>query len=242
MRWLARAILALQGLLFFLLGSGLLAISGVHAVHLFPAWDGSELTWATLVALILGAILSFLGLFGLAASCSTAPGAAFTYGFLLFFFVLAQIAAVCAFFFFRFEVEKILVSSLKQSLRSYPSTEDPSVYERIVKELWDEAQRQLECCGVETFADWSESSFGEESGVPQSCCRDNSQCAPDQVLWSQENPTIVQTGCIHLLGHAADHLPAILGTVAAVFAFQVLGFCFACCLGSANRVDAWEHY
>ena len=134
----------------------------MHAVHLFPAWDGSELTWATLVALILGkeiylifakhnqgclilgkgicetyhrtlilsgtiftwdpllkalktypvkvlemsdfvpgAILSLLGLFGLAASCSTAPGAAFTYGFLLFFFVLAQIAAVCAFFFFR---------------------------------------------------------------------------------------------------------------------------------------------
>ena len=48
-----------------------------------------------------GAILSLLGLFGLAASCSTASGAAFTYGFLLFFFVLAQIAAVCAFFFFR---------------------------------------------------------------------------------------------------------------------------------------------
>ena len=48
-----------------------------------------------------GAIISLLGLFGLAASCSTAPGAAFTYGFLLFFFVLAQIAAVCAFFFFR---------------------------------------------------------------------------------------------------------------------------------------------
>ena len=134
----------------------------MHAVHFFPAWDGSELTWATLVALILGeeiclilakhyqgplivgkgiyesyhrtlilgwtifawdpllkalktfpvkvlelsifvpgAILSLLGLFGFAASCSTAPGAAFTYGFLLFFFVLAQIAAVCAFFFFR---------------------------------------------------------------------------------------------------------------------------------------------
>ena len=52
-----------------------------------------------------GGALSLLGLCGLAASCSTAPGAAFTYGFLLFFFVLAQIAAVCAFFFFRcFEV------------------------------------------------------------------------------------------------------------------------------------------
>ena len=41
-----------------------------------------------------------------------------------------------------------------QLTRSYPSTEEPSVYERIVKELWDEAQRQLDCCGVETFADW----------------------------------------------------------------------------------------
>jgi len=241
MRWLARIILAIQGLLLFLIGSGLLAISGVHAVHLFPTWDGSELTWATLATLILGAALSLLGLCGLAASCSTAPGAAFTYGFLLFFFVLAQIAAVCAFFFFRFEVEKVLVSSLKQSISTYPATEEESVYERIVRELWDEAQSQLECCGVETFADWRETSFGEESGVPQSCCQvEETQCQPDQVLWDRENPTIVQTGCIHLLGNAADHLPVILGTAAAVFAFQVLGFCLACCLGSSNRVDAWQ--
>lgn len=43
-----------QGLLLFLIGSGLLAISGVHAVHLFPTWDGSELTLTTLATLILG--------------------------------------------------------------------------------------------------------------------------------------------------------------------------------------------
>ena len=128
-----------------------------------------------------------------------------------------------------------------------------------------------------------ETSFGEESGVPQSCCQvEETQCQPDQVLWDRENPTIVQvlvhhnaflqihlfvqTGCIHLLGNAADHLPVILGTAAAVFAFQVshlpnsfwilslvynfsngwiswlqvLGFCLACCLGSSNRVDAWQ--
>lgn len=242
MRWLARIILAIQGLLLFLVGSGLLAISGVHAVHLFPDWDGSELTWATLATLLLGATLTLLGLCGLAASCSTAPGAAFTYGFLLFFFVLLQIAAVCAFFFFRFEIEKILVSSLKQSIGSYPTTEEESVYKRIVKELWDETQRQLECCGVETFADWRETSFGEENGVPQSCCKDETQCQSDQVLWDRENPTIVQTGCIHLLGLAADHLPVILSTAAAIFAFQVVGFCLACCLGSANRVAAWEQY
>ena len=73
MRWLARIIIAIQGptelhyislnsiifsspkgLLLFLVGSGLLAISGVHAVHLFPSWDGSELTWATLATIILG--------------------------------------------------------------------------------------------------------------------------------------------------------------------------------------------
>ena len=34
----------------------------------------------------------------------------------------------------------------------------------------------------------------------------------------------VQTGCIHLLGLAADHLPLILGTAAALFAFQVSHF------------------
>ena len=98
-----------------------------------------------------------------------------------------------------------------------------------------------------------ETSFGEENGVPQSCCKDETQCQSDQVLWDRENPTIVQvclldlllfrcsmfiflvinlcllqtnmltsqTGCIHLLGLAADHLPVILSTAAAIFAFQV---------------------
>ena len=40
------------------------------------------------------------------------------------------------------------------------------MYERIVKELWDEAQRQLECCGVETFADWSVALLS----IFQNCC------------------------------------------------------------------------
>ena len=37
-----------------------------------------------------------------------------------------------------------------------------------------------------------ETSFGEESGVPQSCCQEEAQCQPDQVLWDRDNPTIVQ--------------------------------------------------
>ena len=37
-----------------------------------------------------------------------------------------------------------------------------------------------------------ETSFGEESGVPQSCCQTEAQCQPDQVLWDRDNPTIVQ--------------------------------------------------
>ena len=37
-----------------------------------------------------------------------------------------------------------------------------------------------------------ETSFGEESGVPQSCCQEEAQCQPDQVLWERDNPTIVQ--------------------------------------------------
>ena len=37
-----------------------------------------------------------------------------------------------------------------------------------------------------------ETSFGEVSGVPQSCCQEEAQCQPDQVLWDRDNPTIVQ--------------------------------------------------
>ena len=37
-----------------------------------------------------------------------------------------------------------------------------------------------------------ETPFGEESGVPQSCCQEEAQCQPDQVLWDRDNLTIVQ--------------------------------------------------
>ena len=44
-----------------------------------------------------------------------------------------------------------------------------------------------------------ETSFGEENGVPQSCCKDETQCQSDQVLWDRENSTIVQVCLLDLL-------------------------------------------
>ena len=44
-----------------------------------------------------------------------------------------------------------------------------------------------------------ETSFGEENGVPQSCCKDETQCQSDQVLWDRENPTIVQVCLLDML-------------------------------------------
>ena len=67
-------------------------------------------------------------------------------------------------------------------------------------------------------------------------------------------PGLAQSGCVHLLGDlAADHLPELLGVLGGMLAFQVarrppalplppqvVGLCLACCLGTSNRVDAWE--
>ena len=103
-----------QGLVLLVVGAALAGVGGVLASRLFPSWDGSNLTWTTLILLLVGmASLKFgillillllllltippggtlllLGLLGLAASCSSSPGLPFTYGFLLLILLILQV-------------------------------------------------------------------------------------------------------------------------------------------------------
>jgi len=104
----------------------------------------------------------------------------------------------------------------------------------------DTIQREFDCCGAQSFADWRTSNWSAENPevkVPDSCCKTESPgCGV------RDHPSnIPYTGCIHRFSdELSDHL-LLLGVVSLGLALlQIFGVIFTACLFS--RLNKAEKY
>ena len=85
--------------------------------------------------------------------------------------------------------------------------------------LWDQIMTSLECCGVESYQDFT-------AGTPDVCCNSTLTC-------TEQPNTQMKTGCFDLL--ISGSVPAIASSLAVVTMFQIVGVILACCL--ARKVE-----
>jgi hypothetical protein len=95
---------------------------------------------------------------------------------------------------------------------------------------WDQTQRELKCCGVNNSSDWRL--------VPDSCCLHfHVGCA------RLNQPLLFADGCVQAVKHLILTNVAIVGIFSAViFAIQLIGISFACCLSKSILKDFHEYY
>jgi len=97
--------------------------------------------------------------------------------------------------------------------------------------LWDQIMASLECCGVNSYNDFT--------SVPASCCIDAALNSTVSGLASCPDPTSgtlplqMQQGCFPLLVRGS--IPAIASSLAVVVLFQIAGVILSCCL--ARKVE-----
>merc|ERR550539_1811018 len=103
----------------------------------------------------------------------------YTYGFLLFVILIAQIGAGIAAFLLKGDLNSAIESNMKEGMKNYGAAGHDGV-----EVTWDTVQKGFECCGVKTWEEWKNvSTAGLPRGqVPESCCLKEEQgCG--------ENPT-----------------------------------------------------
>uniref|UniRef100_A0A8D8C4L4 CD63 antigen n=1 Tax=Culex pipiens TaxID=7175 RepID=A0A8D8C4L4_CULPI len=86
---------------------------------------------------------------------------------------------------------------------------------RLTTVSWDMTQEDLQCCGVDSFADWREK-------IPDSCCLDDygGRKRPCQEL--QNSLTIFRGGCFEAITRALLKNAAVLGGASLGLAFVMV--------------------
>ena len=219
-KWL----LLIFNLIFFAGGVAILGVGIYLKIKFGDFVDILDKDWANAPNLLIAAgalitVLAFLGCFG--AWCEYRMLLYFFAVLLFVTFILELVAGVLAVI-YRNDVEDNARDILKDSLNEYNNS-------KPVRESWDNVQKEFDCCGVNSSADWAEANI---TTLPLSCCSDMSASC------NKASPTLYKDGCYTKLVDWFDDNYVIVGAVAIVLALiQILGIVFGCRVAKALAND-----
>lgn len=186
--------------------------------------------------IIIGAIIMIIAFFGCCGAYKENYCMVLTFAILLTIILILEVIFVILVYTRKDEVVGKVDDGLKAGLANYNKTGGP--YGIGVKEAWDTAQQEFECCGARNYSDWRTVLHGN---VPDSCCRtvsDNCGRGIAERPLQIANFTIYTQGCIASVeDYMAGNL-VLLGSVGiALILIQVFVVIFSCCLAHSIRKE-----
>lgn len=235
-----RIVFIILNILFFLIGLALVAFSIylLASNQSLSVLTGNEIASGGALILVAGVvtcIISFVGILGAAGKWPIVLG---FYIALMVIIIILEVTAAILGFVFRDQLSDFIGVRFDDAIRSYSVEDDggPAGVNRVV----DFFQSTFDCCGFNTFDDWLDTEFFNESQVyPGSCnCSANTSTAEciaapevDQFIWA--------SGCNETLRRLLDSQAALIsiGVVSVVIGLVELfglgvaiGLCICFCL------------
>jgi CD63 antigen len=220
-------IIFLAGLI--LVGVGIAIQTAFKKYFLF---FGEQANSAAIFLIIIGFIVLVVSFFGCCGAYKENHCMIVTFAVLLGAVFILEVSAAIAAFVLRYEVETIVRLHVASSFAEYNN--DPSV-----KNVWEELQQHLECCGADNFTDWETNPvYSNSSSVPDACCVKQTKNCGKGVFDTKNFDNIFSGGCTAALLELGRNKIYILGGVALGLAFlQIFGVIIACCLAAAVRKE-----
>ncbi|XP_030387627.1 CD151 antigen [Scaptodrosophila lebanonensis] len=227
---LIKYVLFAFNVLFALSGLGILIAGSVVLadVNEFNHFVEGRVIAPPIVLIVTGLIIFLIASLGCFGAIKESPTLLLTYAVLLAVIFIIELAVGIAASVFKKDLEGMVKNSLQDSIKR-SSSEDTMA--------WDNIQRKLMCCGVDTPADWRTMSANKT--LPASCCRP--QYVDATVGHCTESPALgrdkyFQEGCVGKLKDRIDKNAVILIGVGIGIAFiQILGIVLACYLATSIR-------
>jgi len=213
---LAKGIIILFNIVFCITGLFLIGVGAYVQIAAESYLDflGVSYVNTPIILIVVGVIIFVIAFLGCCGASKENKCMLYTYSTLLTLILLVEIGVGIAAFVLKAELKPEVQKNMKEAQMNY-GKED---YEGVTKS-WDYLQQNLECCGVDSAADWGNS-------IPDSCCVEKVDgCGADS------NQDKFVDGCLTKFEkHFIDNIH-IVGGVALAFAFiQLLGAIFACCI------------
>jgi len=174
--------------------------------------------------IILGGVIFAIALFGCCGAWKENKCLIYTYGTILFFILIAQIAAGIAAFALQGPLKAEITKNMEKGQLNYGQ----EGFEGVTT-TWDLVQKNLHCCGVNNWDDWKNVTQ-MAGGVPDSCCKvgQEEDCGKAPV----EAKDVFTEGCFTLFNNEFNSNLTIVGAVALGIAVgEIIAIAFSCCLG-----------
>lgn len=230
--------------IFGLLAVAMLGIGGYvyHVVGDYSTVSGESFIVVPIFLLCLGGFTFMLAIFGWCGSVKENKCLTMTYAVIMIILVVLEISAGITAFVKKDDVSRALVNIAQDSMNNYK--------QEIVRETWDTIQDKFDCCGVETYQDWSNQTitngsfitYAKQHGwkkdgpppkntefpVPDSCCVENKEsCGLSYDLLKVKDelrPKGSNKGCAAgLEDWIGDNLGLIAGIAVGIAVIEIIG-------------------
>lgn len=240
-----KTLLTIFNFTFLVIGIGILVV-GVLSRTRFMSYlelstiDFSNAPWAMI------AIGSFIFIVGVMGCCATLKGNICllrTYGLLLAIIFICELAGAIMAIVFNSKVDSGFQDGMTIAIQNYSQPD----YKNAV----DNAQKDLQCCGVDNYTDWWTLQTYDVDTVPASCCSNLTWCndhikSDDNVIditpiKDDVTVAVYDMGCHKkMFDMVNSNLTIIIGSMFGVAFFQVIGLILACCLASNINSNKYE--
>ncbi|XP_011170174.1 CD63 antigen-like [Solenopsis invicta] len=219
-------LLFLFNLIFAITGIVFISVGGVILV-VYSGYSNFVDSWffaAPLLMIVVGIIVFLVSFFGCCGAVKENHCMIITFSVLLMLIFILELSAGITGYLMRGEVANMLENRLNGTLRQYELNPD-------IRRSWDIMQHDLQCCGMNSPADWPHIGFRDNT-VPDSCCKE----IPTQSRCDLNSIHVYSDGCMMKLQSAIENNAMILGGVGiGVALIQLIGVVFACCLARSIR-------
>jgi len=229
-------LVAIFNFFLFLIGAILIGVGTYIHVQMsdyLNYFDDSYVN-ASVLFIVLGAIVLILGFFGCCGACTENSCMMFTFATLLALVVIAEVGAAIAVYVFRGEVNTIVTNKMNEGLNNYEQGEQY----KGVTDTWNAVQSDFHCCGVSNYSNWKGTPFGnKDNGVPDTCCKTAEKgCGKGMFGEGADLDKINQSGCVQLLEEFVVDKVAVIGGIGIGIALlQIVGVLVSCMLAGSMR-------
>ena len=179
------------------------------------------------IMVIVSLLLLLLALVGLIAGVCQVKFMYVLYAVMLIVLLILQITGAVLIGLFEGPLQDSIAEGMVNNIHLYNDTSS-------IREVFDNIQRDLECCGINNYTDWDDNGFK----IPESCCIKEETCDTSVI----EN--INTEGCLALLFLEAHQDGVVTLTIIILFGvFQITGLFLAllliCCRD--EKVKTYEN-
>lgn len=182
----------------------------------------------------IGTMIIIFGLFGCFASCRGSPCILKLYSlFLSLVFLIELVASISGLLLHR-DIKDRFLKIYTNAIQNYNGNDKKS-------QAVDQVQYGLMCCGVKNYKDWNDNPYFLNHGIPQSCCKDETDCnLPDLHNLTTAATKVNKRGCYDLMiGFFEANMAVIIGMLFTTTFSQLIGIRLSCCL---SRIIMTQRY